>query len=85
MLNISYEDRFTEIWKYMQRGLVYPSPHAIFSTVWLNKEITREGIRQLMIAVRQEVNKNPALSSKNTTLAIGVSFDNWDLICEKDK
>ncbi|WP_265733956.1 Dyp-type peroxidase [Acinetobacter genomosp. 33YU] len=85
MLNISYEDRFTEIWKYMQRGLVYPSPHAIFSTVWLNKEITREKIRQLMIAVRQEVNKNPALSSKNTTLAIGVSFDNWDLICEKDK
>ena len=85
MLNISYEDRFTEIWKYMQRGLVYPSPHAIFSTVWLNKKITRERIRQLMIAVRQEVNKNPALSSKNTTLAIGVSFDNWDLICEKDK
>ncbi|WP_228151912.1 Dyp-type peroxidase [Acinetobacter seifertii] len=69
----------------MQRGLVYPSPHAIFSTVWLNKEITRERIRQLMIAVRQEVNTNPALSSKNTTLAIGVSFDNWDLICKKDK
>lgn len=84
MLDIFYEDRFTEIWKYMQRGLVYPAPHATFSTVWLNTEITREKIRQLMIAVRQEINKNPALSSKNTTLAVGVSFDNWDLICEKD-
>lgn len=84
MSNISYNDRFTEVWKYMQRGLVYPSPHATFSTVWLNTEITHEKIKQLMIAVRQEVNKNPALSSKNTTLAIGVSFDNWDRICKTE-
>jgi hypothetical protein len=85
MLNMSYEDRFVDVWKCTQRGLVYPAPHAIFSTVWLNTNITRTKIRELMINVRQEINKNPLLSSKNTTLVIGISFDNWDAICENDQ
>ncbi|MEG0404711.1 MAG: Dyp-type peroxidase [Acinetobacter sp.] len=84
MLNISYEDRFIDVWKYTQRGLVYPAPHAIFSTVWLNTHITREKLRELMIAARLEINKNPILSSKNTTLVVGVSFNNWDAICSTD-
>ncbi|ENX01340.1 hypothetical protein F900_01706 [Acinetobacter modestus] len=85
MLNMSYEDRFVDVWKCTQRGLVYPAPHAIFSTVWLNTNITRTKIRELMINFRQEINKNPLLSSKNTTLVIGISFDNWDAICENDQ
>ena len=51
MLNISYEDRFIDVWKYTQRGLVYPAPHAIFSTVWLNTHITREKLRELKTKV----------------------------------
>ena len=85
MLNMSYEDRFVDVWKCTQRGLVYPAPHAIFSTVWLNTNITRTKIRELMINVRQEINKNPLLSSKNTTLVIGISFDNWHAICGNDQ
>jgi len=83
--SLSFKERFTEVWKYSQRGLVYPSPHAIFSTIWLKeREISLSEIRQLMIKARLEINENPQLSGKNTTLIIGVSFDRWKNIAKEN-
>lgn len=85
MQEMKFEDRFKEVWKYTQRGLIYPAPHAVFATYWLKRPITKAELGALMIEVRLAINTNPALSSKNTSLVTGVSFDNWTSICAQEK
>ncbi|WP_175858006.1 Dyp-type peroxidase [Burkholderia anthina] len=85
MSELTFNERFTEVWKHTQRGLVYPAPFAIFSNFWLKNPITRSELAMLMQEVRRKINTDPRLGSKNTTLVVGVSFENWALICEQEK
>jgi Dyp-type peroxidase family len=84
MQQLSFEDRFKEVWKYTQRGLIYPAPHAIFATYWLNQPITKAELNRLMIGIRVAINTTPALASKNTSLVMGVSFEDWARISEQE-
>ncbi|RQO75496.1 formate acetyltransferase [Pedobacter sp. KBW06] len=85
--SLNFEERLDEVWKHCQRGLVYPSPFAIFTTFWLSKPadkpLDREHLAQLMASFRKVINTNPALKNKNTSVVLGVSFRNWAILCEE--
>ena len=84
---LNFEERLDEVWKHCQRGLVYPSPFAIFTTFWLDKPahkpLDRAHLAQLMASFREVINKNPELKNKNTSVVLGVSFRNWAILCEE--
>ncbi|WP_316839236.1 Dyp-type peroxidase [Pedobacter gandavensis] len=81
---LSFDERLDEVWKHCQRGLVYPSPYAIFATFWLKKTVDKKQLAVLMATLRDEITNNDALAGKNTTVVLGVSFKNWADICAKD-
>ncbi|WP_316820410.1 Dyp-type peroxidase [Pedobacter gandavensis] len=84
MKTLNFDERLDEVWKHCQRGLVYPSPYAIFATFWLRKPVDKKQLALLMATIRDEITSNDALANKNTTVVLGVSFKNWADICAKD-
>jgi Dyp-type peroxidase family len=69
-----------DIWKLVQRGLVYPSPHALFATFRRlpegeGKPMTKEILRRLTQDVRKEIHAR--YGSANTTAIVGVGFQLW--------
>jgi Dyp-type peroxidase family len=84
MNTLRLEERLDEVWKHCQRGLVYPSPFAVFATFWTKKPVSRFRLAELMAQFRQEINTNPELGNRNTSVVLGVSFKNWAAICETD-
>ncbi|MBI1836802.1 MAG: Dyp-type peroxidase [Flavobacteriia bacterium] len=85
MEKMNIEKRFKEVWKHTQRGLVYPSPHAIFATFWLKNTPTKNELADLMATTRFQINTDLELKSKNTSVILGVSFQNWEIICKENK
>jgi len=93
---LNYEDRFTEVWKHCQRGLVYPSPFAIFTTFWFNKKrdkapltgkqlsVHKNQLSELMASIRSKITTNEMLKDRNTTVILGISFENWAKICQEE-
>lgn len=77
MINLTFNERMHQVWKHTQRGLVYPSPHAIFTTFWLKNPPSRESLAVLMASIRHKINTDARLQNRNTTLVLGVSFSNW--------
>jgi Dyp-type peroxidase family len=77
----SPEQRQLDVWKYMQRGLVYPAPHATFVTYWLNGTIGREALKELMATVRLNIHTQVALKGSHTSAVLGTSFRVWKNIC----
>jgi len=76
--------RTTEIWEYMQRGLVYPSPNAIFASFWIKKEksINRNDLLELKQQLRTHIHKK--LKNRNTTAILGVGVKYWTNVCKKE-
>jgi Dyp-type peroxidase family len=75
-------DTSHEIWRQVQRGLVYPAPHAVFATFWHaphGKPLTREVLRRVVKDVRAEIHR--AYGSQNTTAIAGVGFGLWRSWC----
>ncbi|GAA4196805.1 hypothetical protein GCM10022289_03070 [Pedobacter jeongneungensis] len=85
MKTLKLEERLDEVWKHCQRGLVYPSPFAIFTTFWTKIRVQRSQLADLMASVRKEINTNAELKDRNTSVILGVSFKNWAGICNSDK
>jgi len=85
MITLKLEERLDEVWKHCQRGLVYPSPFAIFTTFWAKTQVSRQQLADLMASVRKEINTHPELKDRNTSVVLGVSFKNWAAICNNDK
>ncbi|MGN7986636.1 Dyp-type peroxidase [Pedobacter sp. 22226] len=85
MKTLKLEERLDEVWKHCQRGLVYPSPFAIFTTFWTKIRVQRSQLADLMASVRKEINTNTELKDRNTSVILGVSFKNWAGICNSDK
>ncbi|WP_316826147.1 Dyp-type peroxidase [Pedobacter miscanthi] len=84
MKTLKLEERLDEVWKHCQRGLVYPSPFAIFTTFWTKTRISRAQLADLMASVRKEINTSAELKDRNTSVILGVSFKNWVAICKSD-
>ena len=76
-----------EIWRQVQRGLVYPSPYAIMATFWraapgTGNPLTRDVLRRVVREVRAEIHR--AYGSQNTTAIAGVGFGLWRSWCAED-
>ncbi len=85
MITLKLEERLDEVWKHCQRGLVYPSPFAIFTTFWTKTRVNRSQLADLMASLRKEINTGTELKDRNTSVILGVSFKNWAAICNSDK
>eukprot|EP00250_Pteridium_aquilinum_P022195 c25321_g3_i1 orf=899-4873(+) len=71
-----------DIWTVVQRGLVYPSPYAIFMMCWkASDSLTYDVLCTLMTEVRQYIHRN--LQSRNTTVVVGVGFRLWQEWCKE--
>ncbi|RAM48221.1 MAG: formate acetyltransferase [Hapalosiphonaceae cyanobacterium JJU2] len=75
------------IWQYVQRGLVYPSPHARFVTFWRYSQgsgqpLTKAVLTRLMADLRAEIHTH--YGSTNTTAIVGVGFTLWNRWCADD-
>jgi Dyp-type peroxidase family len=83
--------RTTEIWEHMQRGLVYPSPHAIFAGFHIKegKKVSRADLRQLKIDLRARIHIDPSddspnLKNSNSTAILGTGVLYWTNLCAQE-
>jgi len=77
-----------EVWRFVQRGLIYPSPHALFATFFRRpagegKPLTKAILQKLMKDVRAAIHQN--WPSANTTAIVGVGFRLWQEWCAEDQ
>ncbi|OZG74122.1 formate acetyltransferase [Hahella sp. CCB-MM4] len=81
----SPEQRQLDIWRYVQRGLVYPAPHAIFATYWLKRDsLTRQELTFIMAELRHTIHNSPTLGSCHSSAVVGTSFPLWKQFCLDD-
>ena len=65
-----------EIWSHVQRGLVYPSPHAIYAIFFRNLgPLTKDVLRDALAEVRKEIHDH--LGDTHTSATVGVGFALW--------
>lgn len=79
------DERSHDIWEHVQRGLVYPAPHALFATFWAaadREPLTRDVLRRVSAAVRERIHRQHG--STNTTAVVGVGFQRWAQWCAQD-
>lgn len=83
-LSNDHDLRFKEVWEYTQRGLVYPSPNAIFASYWLNDKhsISQSSLRDLKLYLRKEIHNSGKLKKRNTTAILGVGVSFWKTLCD---
>ncbi|XP_072013896.1 uncharacterized protein [Amphiura filiformis] len=80
--------RLENIFRHMQRGLLYPSPYACFVTYWRRKDdphgvkITKNDLSHLMKDLRIEIHKK--YGKAHTTAVVGVNFSLWTKWCEEE-
>ncbi|MFA0964484.1 Dyp-type peroxidase [Roseivirga sp. BDSF3-8] len=76
--------RYTGVWEHVQRGLVYPSPHAVYASYWLKSDqsLTRNELRDLKVAIRTKIHCSPELHHKHTSASLGVGIARWKQIWE---
>ncbi|EPX60877.1 hypothetical protein D187_001528 [Cystobacter fuscus DSM 2262] len=73
------------IWESVQRGLIYPSPHALFATFFRQPQgrpLTKAILQQLMKDVRAAIHER--WPSANTTAIVGVGFKLWQEWCAQE-
>ncbi|HEX7807968.1 MAG TPA: Dyp-type peroxidase, partial [Thermoanaerobaculia bacterium] len=65
------------IWSHIQRGLVYPSPHAIYAIFFRGgrKPLTKKILRDLMRELRDHIHDK--LKDAHTSAVTGVGFPLW--------
>ncbi|HTR85268.1 MAG TPA: Dyp-type peroxidase [Reyranella sp.] len=68
-----------DVWRSVQRGLVYPSPYAVFVTFFRLKQpaaaMTKARLGQILTSLRQEIHER--FPSAHTTAILGVGFALW--------
>ncbi len=78
-------ERGHDIWDHVQRGLVYPAPHAVFATFWADEDgepLTLDVLRRVTADVRRLIHQHHGNS--NTTAVAGVGFRRWARWCAED-
>lgn len=75
-----------DIWKKVQRGLIYPSPHAVFVMCRLpGKTASREQLATLVTQIQQDIASNPSLNQSHSSATLGVSLPLWQTICQNEQ
>jgi Dyp-type peroxidase family len=81
----SADEHSHDIWEHVQRGLVYPAPHALFATFWASaagEPLTRAVLSRVSGAVRDRIHERHG--STNTTAVVGVGFHRWAQWCAEE-
>lgn len=79
------DERDHDVWAHVQRGLVYPAPHALFATFWADEHgapLTRAVLRRVVARLRLRIHEQHG--SSNTTAVAGVGFRRWAQWCALD-
>jgi Dyp-type peroxidase family len=78
------EERKIAIWELVQRGLVYPSPHATFASFWevRHTPVTKAIIQKLLLDVRATIHEK--YGDTNTTAIVGLGFSLYQRWCDED-
>lgn len=79
------DEREHDIWAHVQRGLVYPAPHAVFATFWADENgapLTIGVLRRVVALTRLYIHEQHGDS--NTTAVAGVGFRRWARWCAED-
>jgi Dyp-type peroxidase family len=73
-----------DIWRCVQRGLVYPSPAALFVTFFAagGRTITKAALRSVVEDVRAHIHHQHG--DAHTTVILGVGFDRWRAMSATD-
>ncbi len=76
--------RLYHIYERMQRGLIYPSPYAIFATFWLTdvSRLRRPTLSALAKAVSSHIQQHYPVA--NTSAIVGINPNLWISISEKE-
>jgi Dyp-type peroxidase family len=79
------DERSHDIWSHVQRGLVYPAPHALFVTFWAapdGRPLTLTVLKDVTASVRRLIHEHHG--SSHTTAVAGVGFRRWAQWCAED-
>ena len=68
-----------DVWRCVQRGLVYPSPYATFVTFFRRRQpaaaMTKQRLGRVLADARHEIHEK--FRKAHTTAVLGVDFDLW--------
>lgn len=79
----SSTQRTVDVYERMQRGLIYPAPHARFATFWPGEtRLTRQDLADLVRHTRRIIHRE--FGDANTTACFGVHFGLFQEWCEED-
>ncbi|WP_228122750.1 Dyp-type peroxidase [Saccharothrix syringae] len=73
-----------DVWEHVQRGLIYPSPYALFATFWRAEDgraPTPAQLSAILSELREHIHRY--LGSANTTVVTGVGFRLWHEWCRE--
>lgn len=85
-ITLSPDEKLKNIWNFVQRGLVYTSPHAIYASFWLkdSSKVTREELAILSEEIRKKIKRTKSLRKRHTSAILGTSLAVWRNICKKE-
>lgn len=77
------KERNEAIYRYMQRGLIYPAPFARFCAFWTQPQSpSRLQIAEIVKNMRKKIHKE--FGSNHTTITVAVSFELYKHWCKED-
>nr|WP_283102860.1 Dyp-type peroxidase [Shewanella abyssi] len=64
--------------------MVYPAPHAIFTTIALSADISRQRLATVVAKARQFIHNSPNVKNRHSSVILGVSLPRWKRICQSE-
>lgn len=85
--DLNFRDRNTHLWDFAQRGLVYPSPHAIFALGFArtDESIQLSDLSSLMANLRKQIHESPELQQRNSSVVLGVGIRLWQRLSQENQ
>lgn len=76
---LNFRDRNKQLWDFTQRGLVYPSPHAVFALArtLTPDSVTLDDLSNLMAFLRRQIHTDENLRQQHSSVVLGVSIRLW--------
>lgn len=83
---LNFCERSSEIWDFAQRGLIYPSPYAIFALGFTTdlSMISLDDLRELMLSLQEQIYTDPALSDSQSSVVLGVNIELWRKLSDEN-
>ena len=82
---LHFSDRLESVWQFTQRGLVYPSPYAVFALAFLDrsKPLDLPQLQALMLDIRQKIDRDKSQQQSNSSVVLGVEGSLYKTLCQQ--